>query len=109
VHIAFAGPAVPVAEDLPLKKLTANTASVFSCWGNNTVVDSNESGGSSDGDGRSGGLGGLGGFGGLGVSSTHVLCVFVCLVCVVVLVSSAAVSDEALIDGSIVDFTHTPE
>jgi hypothetical protein len=57
VHVALAEPAVPVSEDLPLEKLTADTASVFSGWGNNTVVDGNESSGSSDGDGGRGGSG----------------------------------------------------
>jgi hypothetical protein len=77
VHVVLAEIAVPVSEDLPLEKLAADTASVFSGWGNDKVVDGNESGGSGDGDGR---RGESGGFDGLVASSSHVLCVFVWLV-----------------------------
>jgi hypothetical protein len=77
VHVALAEPTVPVAEDLPLEKLAADTASVFSGWGNDTVVDGNESSGSGDGDG---GRGRSGDLGGLVASSSHVLCVWLCLV-----------------------------
>jgi hypothetical protein len=50
---------------------------VFSGWGNDTVVDGNESSGSGDGDG---GRGRSGDLGGLVASSSHVLCVWLCLV-----------------------------
>jgi hypothetical protein len=73
VHVALAEPAVPVVENLPLEKLAVDTASVFSGWGNDTVVDGNESGGSGDGDS---GRGRIGGLGELVASSSHVLYVF---------------------------------
>jgi hypothetical protein len=72
VHGTTAEPAVPVAKNFPLEKLTADAASVFNFWSKARVVDDGRSGGSGGNDGGRCGSGGLGAF------STHFLCVWLC-------------------------------
>jgi hypothetical protein len=67
VHRTTAEPAVPVPKDFPLKKLTADTASVFSGRSKTRVVNDGRSGGSGGNDDGRGGSGGLGAF------STHIV------------------------------------